>query len=157
MIAVSLRLPDLQSQSKSSKILNSVTREVKLRLSHSAWNYDTVTCMGGFQSCVLFQGKLEPGDTSRGWCSHAPPHRPCPERGAGTPAGGVPAPLSQHCQALGLTLSPPAGTWDMTLEQHGLQKGKTSSENLFDSSQEAAAPPSSAGQQGGQDTRFFPL
>lgn len=29
----------------------------------------------------------------------------------------------------------------MTLEQHGPQKGKTSSENLFDSSQEAAAPP----------------
>lgn len=70
MIAVSLRLPDLQSQSKSSKILNSVTREVKLGLSHSAWNYDTVTCMGGFQSCVLFQGKLEPGDTSREGGAH---------------------------------------------------------------------------------------
>lgn len=70
VIAVSLRLPELQSQNKSSKILNSVTGEMKPELNHNAWNYDTVTCMGGFQSCVLFQGQLEPGDFSREGGAH---------------------------------------------------------------------------------------
>lgn len=45
--------------------LNSVTGEVKPGLNDNVWNYSTVTCMGDFQSCVLFQGKREPRDTSR--------------------------------------------------------------------------------------------
>lgn len=49
----SSRCSGLQNQGKTSKILSCVTDEVKPGQVRNAAEHHTVTCVAGFQSCVL--------------------------------------------------------------------------------------------------------